>query len=70
MVDSRGVSVSGKSDRRFAIVDGLTRPKAIFRKAGLDTGSFFKSGFAKDQEIISKEKVVDSRSLPRDFQSF
>jgi hypothetical protein len=48
-------------------MDGLARPETVFFQVGLDAICFFGSGFAKDQEIISKHEVMNGRGVSGDF---
>jgi hypothetical protein len=59
-----------ESYKRFSIINGLARPEAIFLKAGIETLGFFRGSFAKNQEIINKKEVVDSRGILGYFQPF
>jgi hypothetical protein len=61
------VCVFAKSYRKFPIIDGMTRPEAVFYKTRLNDRGFFWSGFPKDQKIISKEEVMDGRVVSGNF---
>jgi hypothetical protein len=68
--DRRGERVFCETDCGFGDIDGLTRPLTILIKARIDAAGFSESSFAKNEQVICKQKVVDRRAIFRNFEAF